>query len=47
MPTVRVSVNPSGASAIAYETVIDAKGRLPLLAPMSEIAVKMSRMPTA
>jgi alanine dehydrogenase len=28
----------SGVSAIAYETVTDAEGRLPLLAPMSKIA---------
>ncbi|MCW5748069.1 MAG: alanine dehydrogenase [Alphaproteobacteria bacterium] len=28
----------SGASAIAYETVTDAAGRLPLLTPMSEVA---------
>ena len=28
--------------AIAYETVIDSKGRLPLLAPMSEIAGRVS-----
>ena len=32
----------SGATAIAYETVTDARGRLPLLAPMSEIAGRMS-----
>ena len=32
----------SGATAIAYETVTDAAGRLPLLAPMSEIAGRMS-----
>ncbi|MDX6623465.1 MAG: alanine dehydrogenase [Solirubrobacterales bacterium] len=32
----------SGATAIAYETVEDAKGRLPLLAPMSEIAGKIA-----
>ena len=28
----------SGATCIAYETVEDARGRLPLLAPMSEVA---------
>ena len=28
----------SGATAIAFETVMDARGRLPLLAPMSEVA---------
>ncbi len=32
----------SGATCIAYETVTDAQGRLPLLAPMSEIAGRMS-----
>src|SRR5688572_4171192 len=32
----------SGATAIAYETVTDRHGRLPLLAPMSEIAGRMS-----
>ena len=32
----------SGATCIAYETVEDASGRLPLLAPMSEIAGKLS-----
>ncbi len=32
----------SGATCIAYETVEDAHGRLPLLAPMSEIAGKLA-----
>lgn len=32
----------SGAIAIAYETVTDTQGRLPLLAPMSEVAGRMS-----
>jgi len=32
----------SGCTAIAYETVEDDKGRLPLLTPMSEIAGRMS-----
>jgi alanine dehydrogenase len=32
----------SGVTAIAYETVTDALGRLPLLAPMSEVAGRMS-----
>ena len=32
----------SGAVAIAYETVTDARGRLPLLAPMSEVAGRMA-----
>lgn len=32
----------SGATCIAYETVTDNKGSLPLLAPMSEVAGRMS-----
>lgn len=32
----------SGATCIAYETVTDKQGRLPLLAPMSEVAGRMS-----
>jgi alanine dehydrogenase len=32
----------SGATCIAYETVTDNSGRLPLLAPMSEVAGRMS-----
>ncbi|MBY0448612.1 MAG: alanine dehydrogenase, partial [Hyphomonadaceae bacterium] len=32
----------SGATAIAYETVTDVHGRLPLLKPMSEVAGRMS-----
>ena len=32
----------SGISAIAYETIRDDKGRLPLLTPMSEVAGRMS-----
>jgi len=32
----------SGVTAIAYETVEDAHGRLPLLAPMSEVAGKIA-----
>ncbi|WP_300432842.1 alanine dehydrogenase [Thalassolituus sp.] len=32
----------SGATSIAYETVTDHQGRLPLLAPMSEIAGRMA-----
>lgn len=32
----------SGATCIAYETVTDSKGRLPLLAPMSAVAGRMS-----
>ena len=32
----------SGATAVAYETVTDAKGGLPLLAPMSEVAGRIA-----
>jgi alanine dehydrogenase len=32
----------SGCTAVAYETVVDAKGGLPLLAPMSEVAGRLS-----
>ena len=32
----------SGATCVAYETVEDANGRLPLLAPMSEVAGKIA-----
>lgn len=32
----------SGASAVAYETLEDDRGRLPLLTPMSEVAGRMS-----
>jgi alanine dehydrogenase len=35
-------IQNSGAIAIAYETVTDAAGRLPLLAPMSEVAGRMA-----
>ncbi len=32
----------SGATCVAYETVTDNQGGLPLLAPMSEVAGRMS-----
>ncbi|HEY0278093.1 MAG TPA: alanine dehydrogenase [Solirubrobacterales bacterium] len=32
----------SGATAVAYETITDAAGRLPLLAPMSEVAGRLA-----
>ncbi len=35
-------IRDSGCVAIAYETIVDGQGRLPLLAPMSEVAGKMS-----
>ncbi len=37
-----LSLLDSGCTAIAYETVTDTQGRLPLLAPMSEIAGRMA-----
>jgi alanine dehydrogenase len=37
----------SGCTAIAYETVEDARGRLPLLAPMSEIAGRLAAQAAA
>ncbi len=36
------ALQKSGVTAIAYETVTDATGRLPLLAPMSEVAGRMA-----
>jgi alanine dehydrogenase len=36
------AVMASGISAVAYETIKDAKGTLPLLTPMSEVAGRMS-----
>jgi alanine dehydrogenase len=41
-PQLTEALRDSGATCIAYETVEDAQGRLPLLAPMSEIAGKLS-----
>ncbi|HKN92962.1 MAG TPA: hypothetical protein VJU60_01410, partial [Thermoleophilaceae bacterium] len=37
-PELTRGLMDSGATCIAYETVEDARGRLPLLAPMSEVA---------
>ncbi len=37
-----IGLMESGAAAIAYETVTDATGGLPLLAPMSEVAGRLS-----
>jgi alanine dehydrogenase len=34
----------SGVTAIAYETITDAAGRLPLLAPMSQVAGRMAAL---
>lgn len=36
------AVLKSGATAVAYETIRDERGRLPLLTPMSEVAGRMS-----
>ena len=36
------SVRDRSCVAIAYETIVDARGKLPLLTPMSEVAGKMS-----
>jgi alanine dehydrogenase len=36
------ALTASGAMAIAFETVTDARGRLPLLAPMSEVAGRLA-----
>jgi alanine dehydrogenase len=41
-PTQTKALVDSGAIAIAYETVTDGHGGLPLLAPMSEVAGRMS-----
>jgi len=41
-PDQAAALMASGATAIAYETVTDRAGRLPLLAPMSEIAGRMA-----
>jgi alanine dehydrogenase len=41
-PELTEGLCASGATCIAYETVEDAHGRLPLLAPMSEIAGKLA-----
>lgn len=42
VPELARSLAASGATCIAYETVEDRQGRLPLLAPMSEIAGKLA-----
>jgi len=41
-PELTKGLMASGATCIAYETVEDARGRLPLLAPMSEVAGKIA-----
>jgi alanine dehydrogenase len=41
-PELTQGLVDSGATCIAYETVEDSRGRLPLLAPMSEVAGKIA-----
>ncbi len=41
-PELAAGLRRSGATCIAYETVEDGDGRLPLLAPMSEVAGKIA-----
>ncbi len=41
-PELTIALCATGATCIAYETVEDRAGRLPLLAPMSEIAGKIA-----
>ncbi len=41
-PEITEALMDSGACCIAYETVTDENGRLPLLTPMSEVAGRMS-----
>ena len=41
-PELARALQRSGATCIAYETVEDSAGRLPLLAPMSEVAGKLA-----
>src|SRR3954468_11658747 len=41
-PELTQALLESGATCIAYETVEDTRGRLPLLAPMSEVAGKIA-----
>jgi alanine dehydrogenase len=41
-PELTTGLCESGATCVAYETVEDTEGRLPLLAPMSEVAGKIA-----
>src|ERR671916_3324972 len=41
-PDLTKGLVQSGATCVAYETVVDEQGRLPLLAPMSEVAGKIA-----
>ncbi len=42
VPELAKGLMASGATCIAYETVVDSDGHLPLLAPMSEVAGKIA-----
>jgi alanine dehydrogenase len=42
VPELTQGLIDTGATCIAYETVEDSKGRLPLLAPMSEVAGRLA-----
>jgi alanine dehydrogenase len=42
-----LSLMATGATCIAYETITDAAGRLPLLAPMSQVAGRMASLVAA
>src|SRR4051794_21195771 len=41
-PELTKALAETGATCVAYETVEDSRGRLPLLAPMSEVAGKIA-----
>jgi alanine dehydrogenase len=41
-PELTRGLAEAGATCVAYETVVDERGRLPLLAPMSEVAGKIA-----
>jgi alanine dehydrogenase len=41
-PALAHALQAAGVSAVAFETVLDAAGRTPLLAPMSEVAGRLS-----
>jgi len=41
-PELTRGLQGTGATCVAYETVVDERGRLPLLAPMSEVAGKIA-----
>lgn len=41
-PSLALALKSSGATCVAYETVTDHLGRLPLLAPMSEVAGRIA-----